>query len=112
MHPDIKTYLADLPAIRKERLERIREAFLNAVESIEETMRYKMPTYQKGPNWAALGNQKHYISIYFCSPELIANIKHKHPQLSTGKGCVRIRDNQALPLDELVESFKKAMTFK
>ena len=71
-----------------------------------------MPTYEKGINWAAVGNQKNYVSVYFCSEDMIKNIKKKHPSLSTGKGCVRIKDNQDIQIADLLASFKKAMKYK
>jgi uncharacterized protein YdhG (YjbR/CyaY superfamily) len=87
----------------------IREAFLNAVDDVEVTMSYRMPNYEKGASWVAIGNQKKYISVYFCSEEIIQNIRIKHPELSTGKGCIRIRDRQEVPIEDLAVSFRKAM---
>ena len=112
MNSEVRKYLSAIPAERKERIESIRTAFLDSVEDVVETMKYKMPTYEKDPNWAAIGNQKHYISVYFCSEEIIGNIIKKHPGINTGKGCVRIKDRQDIPLSELVVSFKKAMIYK
>ncbi|WP_455203000.1 DUF1801 domain-containing protein [Kaarinaea lacus] len=100
------------PEFRGQRLQELREHFIRAVSGVEESFKYKMPTFEKGDNWVSIANQKHYISVYFCSEELIADIKVKHPKLSFGKGCVRIKDNQDLPLADLGKAFKKAMRYK
>jgi uncharacterized protein YdhG (YjbR/CyaY superfamily) len=112
MHKEIGSYLTNVPRQRRKRLETIRKAFLHSEPDVKESMRYKMPTFEKGQNWAAVANQKNYISVYFCSDEIIENIKRKHPGLSTGKVCVRIKDNQDIPINDLVVSFRKAMKFK
>ena len=109
---DIQEYLSKLPAKRKERINSIRKAFQSADINSLETMKYKMPTFENGENWVSIGNQKKYISVYFCSQELIENIRINQPHINTGKGCVRIRDNQEIPIRDLVESFKNAMQFK
>lgn len=112
MEKGVADYLAGLSPSRRERAEVIRKAFLGAVDDVVETMRYRMPTYEKGPSWAAIGSQKYYLSVYFCSGEIIDNIRKKHPGLSTGKGCVRIRDRQEVPTRDLAASFRKAMNRK
>lgn len=112
MKSEIRKYLIGVPKLRKERYVALRNAFVESTPDVKETMKYRMPTFEKGPNWVAIGNQKNHLSVYFCSESLIENIHRKHPAISTGKGCVRIKDNQELPLKELVVSFKKAMKFK
>jgi len=77
------------------------------VSGVEESFKYKMPTFEKGDNWVSIANQKHYVSVYFCSEELIADIKVNYPKLSYGKGCVRIKDNQDIPIADLCIAFKK-----
>ena len=112
MFKGIKDYLAAVPPFRRRRLEAIRTEFLSSTPGVKETMKYRMPTFEIEPNWAAIANQKHYISIYYCSAELIDSIKRKHPSLRTGVGCARIRDNQEVPLSDLVTAFRRAMKFK
>ena len=90
----------------------IRKAILECYPDISESMRYKMPTYERKNAWVAVASQKNYLSVYFCSEDLIANIKRKYPNLSTGKGCVRIRDNQEVPMSELKRAFIRALQGK
>ncbi|THB75043.1 MAG: DUF1801 domain-containing protein [Desulfobulbaceae bacterium] len=105
-------YLKELPASRQKRIIAIVHEFIKSQPDAEMSLKYKMPTFEIGPNWASVGNQKHYISIYFCNEKIIENIKEKYPKISTGKGCVRIKDNQEIPIEDLVESFNKALHFK
>ena len=106
---NVEEYYAALPRERRERLKTIRRCFVSAVDGVSETLRYKMPAFEKNENWVSLANQKHYISIYFCDEALTAEIRRKHPELNIGKGCVRVRDTQELPMEALKRAFMKAM---
>ena len=108
----IENYYSDLPKDRMKRINKIRTVFLSSEIGISETFKYKMPTFEKDGNWVALANNKNYISVYFCSEELIKNIKKKYPDINTGKGCVRLRDNDKILLNELKKSFLTAMRLK
>ena len=112
MNAYFESYLSDLPSHRRERIIEILKAFIKAQPEAITSLKYKMPTFENGPNWASVGNQKLYISVYFCNEEIIKNIKEKHPNINTGKGCVRIKDNHKVPIDDLVFSFNNAMYFK
>jgi uncharacterized protein YdhG (YjbR/CyaY superfamily) len=72
-------------------------------------MRYRMPTFELHGAWVAMASQKHYCAVYFCSAALIASLRAHHPELDYGVGCVRIRDNQHLPVYELREAFARAL---
>lgn len=109
MADDASRYIQNQPGLRRERLASLRAAFLGAVPGVEESMAYRMPTFRLGGHWAAMASQKRHLAVYFCSEPLIAPIRSAHPELSYGKGCVRIRDNQELPVRELVAVFVNAM---
>jgi uncharacterized protein YdhG (YjbR/CyaY superfamily) len=106
---ETKNYFDALPEGRKVRLVELREALLTSVKGLEESLKYKMPYYEKDGKFVALASQKNYVSVYFCSNELIENIIAKYPDIDTGVGCVRIKDKQALPMAELKKSFVKAL---
>jgi uncharacterized protein YdhG (YjbR/CyaY superfamily) len=110
--PDVQAYFDALPEHRRERLLALREVFLKAEKGVEESMRYKMPTYEKDGNGVSIGNQKNHICMYFCCAELVADIREKHPKLSIGTGCVRIRDTQPVPTEDLKKAFKNALKMK
>ncbi len=102
-------YFDSLPKVRRDRLVELKARFEQVVPVARLTMRYKMPTFEKGNHWACLGNQKHHISVYFCSEAIIAPVVANNPKLNCGKGCVRIRDTQDVPVEDLVDAFKRAM---
>lgn len=109
MEPEAGSYFETLPAFRRIRLEALKAQFEKAVPDARLTMRYKMPTFERGKHWACLGNQKHAISVYFCSEEIIAPVIANNPKLNCGKGCVRIRDTQDVPEGDLVDAFRRAL---
>ena len=108
----VDKYYSTIPEFRLNRIQKIRSTFLKSDNEVRESFKYKMPTFEKDGNWVALANQKNYISVYFCSEDLISNIRKKHPELNTGKGCVRIKDNNQIPLLELKKSFTRALKLK
>ena len=97
---EVRRYFDSLPAIRKDRLLDLKRLFEQAVPGAALTMRYKMPTFERGDHWACLGNQKHHISVYFCSEAIIKPLVANNPHLNCGKGCVRIRDTQDVPVED------------
>jgi len=105
----VRAYLAALPDERARRLRQIRDLFLGAVDGVRESMRYRMPTYERDGRWVALANNKSYVSVYFCSQALIEPLRVRHPELDCGRGCVRVRDSQHVPLYELRAAFVSAM---
>ena len=109
---NLKDYYLSIPKDRLVRMKQIRDTFLASTTGVRETFKYKMPTFEMGENWVALANQKNYISVYFCSEDLIVGIKGKYPEINTGKGCVRIKDSNNIPLNELRSAFIKAMKIK
>lgn len=105
----LEAYLARLPAARRERVRTMCGAFRRADRKARLGMTYRMPTFERDGNRVAVGSQKNHVCVYFCCRDLIANVAAAHPGINTGVGCVRIRDNQEIPLRELVRSFKRAM---
>jgi len=108
----VEKYYTNLPKDRMRRINKIRTLFLRSEKGLSETFKYKMPTFEKDGNWVALANNKNYISVYFCSEEMISNIKKKYPNINTGKGCVRLKDTDKILLKELKKSFLLAMRLK
>lgn len=85
------------------------ETILSVAPDAGVSFPYKMPSFSTPAGGLSIGNQKNYVCVYFCGPELIQNIRDKHPDLDCGVGCVRIRDTQTLPLRELKVSARKAL---
>ena len=109
---DLKTYLAQIPEERKPRFENLRKLIISLYPQAEESMRYKMPTYEYGEGWVALANQKSYISLYTCSAEHITDFKARHPKIKTGKGCINFKNSDEIPEQDLKAVIKNAMEFR
>ena len=109
MSDETQQYFAALPAARKARLLELREVLMATVKGLAENLKYKMPYYEKDGHFVALASRKEYVSIHFCSNDLIENISAKHPDIDTGVGCVRIKDKQTLPLAELKKIFYQSI---
>ena len=112
MVKEMESYINELEDIRKDRLQKIRDMIVRNFPGTEESFKYKMPTFEYNGNWVAAASQKKYLSVYFCSEELIKNIKEKHPEISCGKACVRIKDKDAFPLGDIKVSVEKAFNMK
>ncbi len=121
----VKQYLAELSKERKAQIETVREVILeNLPEGYEEAMNfgmisYQVPletypdTYNKKPLlYAALANQKNYMSVYLMGIYSVdANdkkfekaYKATGKRYDVGKSCVRFRKPDDLPLDLIGET--------
>ena len=109
MHTGVEIYIQSVPPERSERFRRLHALILELYPEADVDMQYKMPTYRVGEGWVALANQKHYISLYTCGEHHIAAFRKKHPKISTGKGCIRFRDSDPMPLAALKQVIRHAM---
>ena len=71
----IETYINDVPDERKERFIKLMNLIKSLYPEADESMKYKMPTYEYEEGWVALANQKNYISLYTCSAYTISPSK-------------------------------------
>ena len=121
----VDEYIAELPEARADVVSAVRELLLaNLPQGLEETMNwgmisYEVPfsvfpnTYNKQPlMFAALAAQKHHYSIYLSSIYAIEEIRAKFEadylatgkRYDVGKGCIRFRKLEDLPLDVVAKA--------
>jgi uncharacterized protein YdhG (YjbR/CyaY superfamily) len=97
--PLIDDYLEALPPERERAVSTLRELILETIPEAEESLRYKMPTYEAAGDFlAAVASQKHYLSLYMNS-DLVAAHKDELVHLDCGKSCIRFKRLDDLPLD-------------
>jgi uncharacterized protein YdhG (YjbR/CyaY superfamily) len=72
-------------------------------------MQYRMPSYHHRDGWVGIANQKRHVSLYTCGEHCIAAFTAKHPDINAGKGCLRFRDRDELPLADLKAVIRRAM---
>ncbi|MBL4701753.1 MAG: DUF1801 domain-containing protein [Phycisphaeraceae bacterium] len=107
---DFNAYLANIPVSRRQRFDQIRHLIEMAYPDATLEMQYHMPTFHNDvKGWCALANQKHYISLYTCGEKNIAAFKLNHPTIKMGKGCIKFKDSDELPLTELLQVIHNAM---
>ena len=97
--PNVDRYLEDLPPERREALSQVRALVLQTAPGAEETMRYRMPTYEVGDQvLCSFASQKHYMSLYM-DVDLVERYRGDLAGLDVGKSCIRFRRIEDLPLD-------------
>lgn len=106
---DLADYLAALPEQRRLRLVELIAEIKRLYPDAEESLLYKMPTYQWQQGWVAVANQKAYVSLYTCSAEHLLQFQQKHPGIKCGKGCINFKDKDPLPLQDLQQVITSAM---
>lgn len=112
----IDSYLANLPAERKEAISFLHGFIQQVVPSLTPHFAYNMLGYGSFPYlnykkepiaWpiVALANQKNYISLYVCSVIEGEYLAQKHAnelgKVSVGKSCIRFKQIEDLNLDTL-----------
>lgn len=106
----VDEYLAPIPILRRERFDQLMALIHKAYPQALIDMQYRMPTFHHADKgWCALANQKQYISLYTCGEKNIAQFKLKHPEIRCGKGCINLRDGDALPVSDLKQVIDNAM---
>ncbi len=123
--PSVEEYLAELPDDRKEAIATVRELILSHLpDGYEEVLNwgmisYQVPifnypdTYNKQPlMYLALGNQKNYMTLHL--PVLYGNEELRQKfnadyaasgkKLDMGKGCLRFKRLEDLPLDVIART--------
>ena len=105
-----KAYFAAIPEDRKPAVDMLHKLVVDLFPEAEITMGYRMPTYRVGEGWVALANQKSYVSLYTCGYHHIADFKIKHPKIKTGKGCINFKNADEIPLKDLKEVVKHAIS--
>ncbi|MGD2041714.1 MAG: DUF1801 domain-containing protein [Anaerolineae bacterium] len=95
----VDAYLADPTPDRKEALPAIRSLMHQVVPDVDETIKYRMPTFERGGAvLCSMASQKHYMSLYM-DTALVEAHRTELAGLDVGKSCIRFRTLEALPLD-------------
>lgn len=109
---ELQAYLDALPSARAERFASIRDLIRQLYPDAVESMRYRMPTFEYRGGWISLANRKHYISVYTCMGEHIAEFRARHPAIGAGTGCLNFRDRDEIPLGDLAQVIRNALEFE
>jgi uncharacterized protein YdhG (YjbR/CyaY superfamily) len=94
---EVEAYFEALVAERRVALEAVRALILDVAPDAEETMRYRMPTYEVEGALCSLASQKRYMSLYM-DTRVVERHREELKGLSVGKSCIRFRKLEDLPL--------------
>ena len=109
MNNDVRSYFNLVPDSRKQHIDALHASIIECFPDATIDMCYKMPTYCQGDGWVAIANQKHYVSLYTCSPAHLAAFKEKHPYYKTGKGCINFREKDEIPVKDVKQVVRHAI---
>ena len=97
----VADYLEELAPERRAALQALRSLVFHVAPGAVETMRYGMAAYDVGGRELCLfASQKHYVSLYL-DPKIVDRYRGELEGLSLGKGCVRFRKLDKLPLETI-----------
>jgi len=104
----VPNYLAELPPDRREPLEALRSMIHAALPDATEAMQHGMPAYELDGMVCALASQKNHMALYVCEPEIVDAHREALGKLNCGKGCIRFKKLDELPLDTIGAILKAA----
>lgn len=106
----VDEYIAELPVERRPVLEQLRGLVRDAAPLATECMRYGMPSYELGELLCAMAAQKAHYSVYVMDTRVVERYRSQLGKLSVGRGCIRFRKIEQVPLDVLSRILLEAAT--
>lgn len=90
---------------------RVHRLFVGTFPDLDVGISYDMPVFRRGSRGLNVGVWKHGVSIYGCPAEGTSSILERHPELSSGKGTLRITRAVADDIsdDELIQLVRSAL---
>jgi uncharacterized protein YdhG (YjbR/CyaY superfamily) len=105
----IVRYLAQLPEARRERALALHGLILSLFPQAAVGVEHRMPTYRLGGQFVAWASNRRHLALYTCSAGRIAGFRARHPEVDAGRGCLRFRDRERLPLADLAQVVRNAL---
>ena len=92
--------------------DRVHRLIVGAFPDVEVGISYQMPVYRRAGRSMNVGAWRHGVSIYGWSDQGASSILDRHPELSSGKGTLRITHAGADDIadEELVELIRAALS--
>lgn len=106
--PEVDSYLETIAPEHRPALDALRHLIHEIHPGIEETIEYKMPMFtHAGERVAGFASRANYISLY-CNPAIVEGFRDELGKLNVGKGCIRFRRMEDLPLAVIREIFQRS----
>jgi len=98
----IDRYLAGLAPEERDALQRLRKKTKELVPEITERIGYGIPIMRRHHDLLGFASQRHHLSFYVMSPDLVKNLKPELKSWKSSGGTIHFSSNNPLP-DELLE---------
>lgn len=85
-----QAYVDEIAPEARVLFDRIHGLIVGEFPDVEVGISYRMPVYRRGSRSLNVGAWKHGVSIYGCPEECAMSILERHPELSSGRGTLRI----------------------
>ena len=105
----VEDYINALPEDRKNDLTKLRNLILELAPDAKEYMNYGMPYYELNGHLCAFASQKNYISLYLMNTPVLQRNLELFGKLKIGKGCVRFKKLEDLPIDAVVKVIRESI---
>lgn len=104
----VPAYLAEQPPDRQTALTKLRNVIRKVAPDAKESIQHGMPAYELNGMLCALASQKNHMSLYICEPEIVDAHRDTLGRLNCGKGCIRFRKIEELPLEAITTILQDA----
>lgn len=106
---DVEKYIENTPDTRSQRIRELVDSIRDEFPDLRESLKYRMPTFERNGRWISFSNHKNHLSIYFCEESFIRAFRSKYPSMETGKTFIHIKDKDRFPASYLKSLLKKAL---
>jgi hypothetical protein len=107
----VRDYVDAIPSEYRPLFDRLHRLILEVHPDASVVISYQIPTYKVGRNRLYLGVWKHGVSIYGWGQGRDAGFTARHPELTTGRGTIRLLPDAAAAIadDELRDLVRAAL---
>jgi hypothetical protein len=111
LDPQVQAYLDAVPAEHRVLFDRVQALVLRLHPGAGCVLAYRMPTFVVGERRLHVGVWKHGLSLYGWDEDRDGGLVARHPELSSGKGTLRLPLSAAGELsdDELLGLLRGAL---
>ena len=95
MEPGVRAYIDAVGATQRPLFDRIHGLILEVAPAATIVLSYNMPTYRVGERSLHVAAWKHGVSLYGWDEGRDGGFVERHPELSSGRGTLRLRPSDA-----------------
>lgn len=109
---EAQAYIDGIDPQHRPLFDRVHELILGLHPDVNVVIAYKMPTYVVGESQLHVAVWKHGVSFYGWREDSDAGFSARHPDLSSGRGTLRLRPADAAEIgdDELRDFLRAALS--